>query len=94
LASSASLLRLLLKPWPAQVPAAARSCASCVNFCDAPALIESRIQGLRCMGSAHSSVRSSDGICLIHDRYLAADCSCSSHEPRLMFPMRQGPTAA
>ena len=58
------------------------------------AMIESRIQGLRCMGSAHSSVRSSDGICLIHDRYLAADCSCSSHEPRLMSPMRQGPTAA
>jgi hypothetical protein len=37
---------------------------------------------MRSMGSAHASVRSSDGLCQRHDRYLQATSYCAEHEPR------------
>jgi hypothetical protein len=56
-----------------------RNCASCAYFCDTPARIEEQIPGLTCMGSAYASVRSTDGICTLHGRYLAGTSSCASH---------------
>lgn len=53
------------------------SCASCKYFCNDASFLEHAIPGLSSMSSAHASVRSSDGICSKHDRYLSAHASCT-----------------
>jgi hypothetical protein len=59
-----------------------RSCASCENFCGHAAELEKEIPGILCMGSAYSSVRSADGLCGLHGRYLPASSSCSAYRLR------------
>ena len=60
------------------------SCLSCQFFENAPALIESSIPGLSTLSSAYAAVRSEDGICAIHDRYVAASSFCAAFsEPGL-----------
>lgn len=36
---------------------------------------------MRTLGSAYGSVRATDGICTLHDRYLNPTSTCDSHEP-------------
>jgi hypothetical protein len=40
--------------------------------------VEAALPGLSSLGSAHSAVRSSDGICRYHLRYVAASSVCSA----------------
>ena len=59
--------------------AAPATCRSCRHFCGAARAIEVRLAGLPALGSGYGSVRSADGLCRLHDRYLAASSSCPSH---------------
>jgi len=62
---------------------AAPRCAACTFFCSDPQELESRIAGLRSLGSGFASVRSGDGLCEKHGRYLRASACCSSFEQRI-----------
>jgi hypothetical protein len=69
--------------WPgAAASAFEQSCGSCRYFCQEPREIELQMPGIRSLGSAHASVRDSDGICRRHDRYLGASSSCADYQPR------------
>jgi hypothetical protein len=38
--------------------------------------------GLTSLSSAYAAVRSDDGVCGVHHRYIGAAWSCSDHAPR------------
>lgn len=54
------------------------ACGRCMFFDNDPQSLEAAIPGLRSLGSATASVRSDDGLCNLHGRYLGARASCSS----------------
>jgi len=64
------------------MPSPARSCATCVSFRSDPIELESAIPGLRSFGSGFAAVRSNDGVCVRHDRYLSASACCTEHASR------------
>jgi hypothetical protein len=45
---------------------------------DAPSL-ERALPGLAALSSAYAAVRSNDGLCRIHDRYVACSSSCDRY---------------
>ena len=51
-------------------------CARCVSFRNDPGYLETIFAGLTSLSSAYGSVRSQDGLCVRHDRYLSADAWC------------------
>jgi hypothetical protein len=57
-------------------------CRACRHFRNDPAFLESAFRGLTSLSSAFASVRSDDGLCLRHDRYLSAWSSCSHFSAR------------
>jgi hypothetical protein len=57
----------------------APSCARCRFFEPAAQAIESELPGLRTLSSAYSSVRSDDGLCRQHQRYVAASSACAAY---------------
>jgi hypothetical protein len=56
-------------------------CASCRFFSAAPPDIESQLPGLRILSSAYAAVRSDDGLCRYHERYIAASSICEAFAP-------------
>jgi hypothetical protein len=58
---------------------ATRSCASCRFFSPAAQDIERHLPGLRILSSAFAAVRSDDGLCRHHERYVAASSDCDAH---------------
>ncbi len=56
-------------------------CAHCRHFNGRPPDIEAALPGLSSFGSAYAAVRSNDGLCAVHGRYLAASGSCCAYEP-------------
>jgi hypothetical protein len=54
-------------------------CAGCRHFNGRPADIEAALPGLSSLSSAYAAVRSSDGICAVHDRYVAASSVCAAY---------------
>ncbi|MEJ2672533.1 MAG: hypothetical protein P8168_10115 [Deltaproteobacteria bacterium] len=56
-------------------------CIRCRYFRNSPEFLESTFKGLTTLSSAHGSTRSEDGICLLHDLYLAANRWCDQFEP-------------
>ena len=58
------------------------TCASCHHFRNEPAQVEAGLPGLRALGSAHGSVRGSDGLCEHHQRYVRASSYCEAHQVR------------
>ena len=54
------------------------ACGRCAFFNNDPQALEAAMPGLRSLGSATASVRSDDGLCSVHDRYLGARCTCPS----------------
>jgi hypothetical protein len=60
-------------------------CANCRHFAADARMLEQTMPGLRTMSSAYASVRSDDGLCGLHDRYLHAGSSCGSIELRTIF---------
>jgi len=65
---------------PSKLATSRAECGSCRHFQDSPAELESRLPGFRSLGSALGSVRATDGLCALHDRYLAATFGCDAHE--------------
>jgi hypothetical protein len=57
-----------------------KACANCRHFSGAPREVEALLPGMRTLGSAYGSVRATDGICRLHDRYLDPTSRCASHE--------------
>jgi hypothetical protein len=54
-------------------------CAGCRHFNGRPADIEAALPGLSSLSSAYAAVRSNDGICAVHDRYVAASSVCAAY---------------
>jgi hypothetical protein len=52
------------------------SCVKCKHFNHAPDQIEAALPGLASLSSAYAAVRADDGICAVHDRYVAASSIC------------------
>jgi len=55
------------------------ACAACGHFSNHPAALESELPALRTLSSAYAAVRSSDGLCAVHQRYVAASSACGSY---------------
>ena len=55
------------------------SCAGCRYFNGRPQDIEAAMPGLASLSSAYAAVRSNDGLCAAHDRYVAATSICDAH---------------
>jgi hypothetical protein len=53
------------------------SCLTCKHFNHEPAAVEAALPGLASLSSAYAAVRSDDGICAAHDRYVAASSACA-----------------
>ena len=64
------------------VPGSEKQCRACVHFRNEPAYLEAAFAGLASLSSAYGSVRDEDGLCLLHDRYLGASCSCADFTAR------------
>jgi hypothetical protein len=64
-------------------PDRARSCAGCRHFNGRALDIEAAMPGLASLSSAFAAVRSDDGICAEHGRYVAASSVCAAHAPPL-----------
>lgn len=60
---------------------AVRTCAACRNFNGEAKLLEAQLPGLASLSSAHAAVRSDDGLCAVHERYVASYYTCSAFEP-------------
>jgi hypothetical protein len=61
-----------------------RTCLYCVHFNHAAADIEAALPGLASLSSAYAAVRSNDGLCSVHDRYVASGSGCDRHIARLI----------
>jgi len=59
----------------------AMACIGCSHFMhDAPSL-ERALPGLAALSSAYAAVRANDGLCRMHDRYVASSSSCARYRP-------------
>jgi hypothetical protein len=58
-----------------------RSCAGCRYFNGHPLDLEAALPGLSSLSSGYAAVRSNDGLCSVHDRYVAANSVCGQHRP-------------
>lgn len=58
-------------------------CFQCKHFRNSPQYLESVYKGLSTLSSAHGSVRSEDGICVLNDLYLSANRYCDRFEIRM-----------
>jgi hypothetical protein len=54
------------------------ACLRCKHFEHAPAQIEAALPGLASLSSAYAAVRADDGICAVHERYVAASSVCAA----------------
>ena len=57
-------------------------CGNCIHFANAPAAMEEALPGLATMGSGFGSVRAQDGLCTLHDYYLAAWDRCARFDSK------------
>jgi hypothetical protein len=57
-------------------------CGACAHFRNDAAFLEAAFAGLTSLSSGHASVRGEDGLCLRHDRYLAATSCCGDFAQR------------
>jgi hypothetical protein len=51
-------------------------CRNCGHFRNDAAFVESAFAGLSALGSAWGSTRADDGLCMRHERHVAADAYC------------------
>jgi hypothetical protein len=56
------------------------SCARCKHFQNDALQVEAALPGLSSLSSAFAAVRCSDGICAVHERYVAASSICPAFE--------------
>jgi hypothetical protein len=64
------------------MPASTDSCATCRYFNGNAADIEAGLPGLSSLSSAYAAVRSGDGLCATHDRYVTGSSVCSAYVDR------------
>jgi hypothetical protein len=57
------------------------ACAACRHFNGQPLDIEAALPGLSSLSSAYAAVRSDDGLCALHDRYVGASSLCAGYAP-------------
>jgi hypothetical protein len=67
----------------------ADSCADCCHFNGRPFDLEAALPGLSSLSSAYAAVRSNDGICALHDRYVAATSVCAGYSRRFTTGLPQ-----
>src|ERR1700730_6706288 len=60
----------------------AAGCGNWRHFSKASPPIQAPLPGLSSLSSAYASVRADDGVCSLHDRYIAAESLCASHAAR------------
>jgi len=58
-------------------------CRGCRHFKDDPSWLETALPGLTIFSSSHASVRSSDGLCLHHDRLIDGRQRCAGFALRI-----------
>jgi hypothetical protein len=58
---------------------ASASCRNCGHFMHDPQSLERALPGLAAFSSAYAAVRSDDGLCALHDRYVAGSSSCARY---------------
>jgi hypothetical protein len=63
----------------AQAPLSA-ICKHCKHFNSSGSELEAQLPGLRTLSSAHAAVRSDDGLCGVHERYVASYYTCTAFE--------------
>ena len=61
-------------------------CLHCSHFQHAPTEVEAAFPGLSSLSSAYAAVRCDDGICAVHERYVAASSSCSAFAATFATP--------
>jgi hypothetical protein len=59
---------------------AAPRCSGCCFFNPAARDLEQQLLGLNILSSAYASVRSGDGLCDQHQRYVAASSYCAAYQ--------------
>jgi hypothetical protein len=57
-------------------------CFTCRHFENSPRALEAAMPGLSSLSSAYAAVRSDDGLCRLHARYVTASSSCLGHARR------------
>jgi hypothetical protein len=72
------------------IPTDPDSCRGCVHFRDAATEIEAALPNLTSLSSAYAAVRSDDGLCTMHDRYVTASSICDLHVSRSAEPVCAG----
>jgi hypothetical protein len=58
------------------------SCLECRHFMHEPHALERALPGLASLSSAYAAVRADDGLCAVHDRYVASSSTCARHSSR------------
>ena len=64
---------------------ASSSCGQCKHLQNDALEVEAALPGLSSLSSAYAAVRCSDGICAVHERYIAASSICPAFEERYSF---------
>ena len=67
------------------------ACLDCEHFENSADAVEAALPGLSSLSSAHAAVRSDDGVCHRHDRYVAATSLCASFKRRGNPSPERGP---
>jgi len=63
-----------------------KQCRACRHFRNDARFLETALPGLTSLSSGFGSVRSDDGICLRHDRYLSARSTCADFSANPIAP--------
>jgi hypothetical protein len=61
------------------------ACRQCKHFQNDALEVEAALPGLSSLSSAYAAVRSSDGICAVHERYVAASSICATFTESYAF---------
>jgi hypothetical protein len=56
------------------------SCGQCKHFQNGANQVEAALPGLSSLSSAYAAVRCDDGVCAVHERYIAASSVCPAFE--------------
>lgn len=61
------------------------TCGRCRHLQNQPWEVEAALPGLSSLSSAYAAVRCSDGICTVHERYIAPSSICPAFEEGYAF---------
>jgi len=61
------------------------ACRQCKHFRNDAWEVEAALPGMSSLSSAYAAVRCSDGICAVHERYIAASSICPAFEEGYSF---------